>query len=518
MKKNKISTAAIIACGFALSCAPLYALSSGYSGERDTENRFHGWGAYTYLAGGKYEGEWQYGQKDGVGRRDWPDGSRYEGEWHNNLPHGKGIKTFKGGAQYTGDFRQGKRDGKGTMRWTNGVEYTGEWKNDQGDGEGSKKFGDGTQYDGHFSQGMRNGWGTYVYADKTRYEGNWVNDMQDGKGTLHFPDGGLYKGEFKQSQPNGHGELTYANGDHYAGQWQQGNLSGKGTLRYAAGGSYEGQWHRGQRHGEGKWVSASGSVYAGPFLGDQPHGKGTCTDSGKSTPCRYEFGRRQESPAAVVAEKTPKTLPAMMPTPVPVKTTLMAVAALTPNTEKQAVFKQTVETAKKALALSPTEQLSKFGSGLFFSHNFPKLPLAEPPSFSWWSKTSAMFSDNIKLTVVRGKEQLELAIASYKGPGVYAADQYSAKLIKDGRVYESLGNSDDNIRIEQDENGWLSGQFSTTLLDKGNARTDVQRLESGVFRLENKKPAAANALTDATLQKKPLLESVAPLFKSFLPN
>lgn len=542
MKNKKISLKVSVACALLLSAsylvvaAPLSAKEAGYTGDRDTENRFHGWGVYTYLAGGKYEGEWQYGQKDGVGRRDWPDGSRYEGEWSNNQPHGKGIKTYKGGAQYTGDFRQGLRAGKGTMRWTNGMEYSGEWKNDQMEGEGSKRFADNTQYDGHFSKGVRSGWGTYIFADKTRYEGNWAHDMQEGKGTLLFPDGGVYKGDFKQGQPHGNGELTYANGDHYSGQWEKGTLSGKGMLRYAQGGSYNGQWKNGLRNGKGEWVSASGSIYSGPFVNDKPHGRGNCAENGSSAPCFYEYGRRQNDTRAQVAAVTqPAAVAASVAAPMAAAThvavtsaqvasaTTVTNAASTTTSEASATsastdaaaqtFKSNLAVAKQKIALTPSEQLNKVGSGMYFSHSFEKLALAQPPSFSWWSKNTALFSDNLKMTLMRGRDQLEITVHSYKGPGNYTGDQYEVALLKDGRTYQLQESAGDSIQIEEENNGWISGRFSATLLDTQAMSEPASKLEQGVFRLSNKRPDAATALNDATTPRKPLLEAAMPLVK-----
>lgn len=550
MKNNKLPRNLAAACALLLASSPVIAETPRYVGERDTENRFHGWGVYTYLAGGKYEGEWQYGQKDGMGRRDWPDGSRYEGEWRNNQPHGKGIKTYKDGAQYTGDFRQGLRAGKGKMSWPNGASYSGEWKDDQMQGEGSKRLADGSQYDGHFSKGQRDGWGTYVYTDKTRYEGDWKNDLQEGKGTLRFPDGGVYVGEFRQGHPHGKGELTYASGDRYKGDWEKGTLSGQGTLRYAKGGIYEGQWERGLRNGQGQWTSAAGTAYTGPFVNDKPHGKGSCTEKGATFACRYEYGRRLESntptvaaapsPAAakaiVAANATaaiPKAAAPVTSTPISAAAPAAAVnAALSaaptaagkkfvsssmPTPEQTAVaapiqsqdFIQSVTSAK--VKLSPEEQLSKIGSGIYFKHPFEKLALAQPPSFSWWTKETALFSENLRLHLVRGRDMMQIDIISYNGPGEYEGNDYKVQLLKEGKLYSLAPNTADKIKIEEDANGWLKGQFTATLISEKGGQ--ASRLDSGVFRLSGEKPAAAATLTDVQMPRKPLMEAAVPLMK-----
>lgn len=193
------------------------------------------------------------------------------------------------------------------------------------------------------------------------------------------------------------------------------------------------------------------------------------------------------------------------------------IASAKPTAEQTAVkvpapqetFIQSVTSAK--VILSPDEQLAKVGSGIYFKHPFEKLALAQPPSFSWWTKDTAMFSENMRLHLVRGRDQMQIDIISYDGPGTYDSDDFKVELLKDGKLYSLAPNSADKIKIEEDKDGWIKGQFTATLTDAKGGQ--VSRLENGVFRLSGKRPAAAAALTDVQMPRKPLLEAAVPMLK-----
>ena len=50
--------------------------------------------------GGKYEGNFKDGMKNGKGTYIYSNGSKYEGEWKDNKKHGKGIFTDSYGSKY----------------------------------------------------------------------------------------------------------------------------------------------------------------------------------------------------------------------------------------------------------------------------------------------------------------------------------------------------------------------------------------------------------------------------------
>lgn len=60
----------------------------------------NGVGAYMWVNGVKYEGEWKDGKAHGQGTMIFPDGSKYEGEWRDGIAHGQGIMTLPNGTKY----------------------------------------------------------------------------------------------------------------------------------------------------------------------------------------------------------------------------------------------------------------------------------------------------------------------------------------------------------------------------------------------------------------------------------
>ncbi len=167
--------------------------------------------------------------------------------------------------------------------------------------------------------------------------------------------------------------------------------------------------------------------------------------------------------------------------------------------------------------LSPAEQMQRFGAGVFFTHQFEKLPLAKPPSYSWYIKSSAMFGENLKIILLRGQDQLELNIRGYKGPATYNYEQTNARLTVDGQTYQTNIASGDSIKVEKDEGGWISGKFNASFYDRASTQIDPIRLENGIFRVNKEQPKAAQALMEATNKPKPLLEAFVPLLKSLVP-
>lgn len=59
------------------------------------------------------------------------DGSVYDGQWIADKIHGKGIFISSNGDRYEGNFNFGLREGFGSMFYRNGNTYQGQWKNDQ---------------------------------------------------------------------------------------------------------------------------------------------------------------------------------------------------------------------------------------------------------------------------------------------------------------------------------------------------------------------------------------------------
>ena len=69
------------------------------------------------------------------------NGDRYEGEWQFNVRHGMGKMFYALGegvteASYNGSWAGGKRSGLGILTMANGDRYEGHWLDDKKEGPG----------------------------------------------------------------------------------------------------------------------------------------------------------------------------------------------------------------------------------------------------------------------------------------------------------------------------------------------------------------------------------------------
>jgi hypothetical protein len=68
----------------------------------------------------------------------------YEGAVNSaGVPHGKGVGVYGGGGRYEGEWAYGQREGGGTMAFVDGRTYAGEWADGREDGEGVVKDREG---------------------------------------------------------------------------------------------------------------------------------------------------------------------------------------------------------------------------------------------------------------------------------------------------------------------------------------------------------------------------------------
>lgn len=156
-----------------------------YVGERNSFNRFHGHGVYTYTNGVVFDGQWVDGRKQGEGKQTQGDGSVYTGQWMDNL-----------------------QTGKGNMRWTNGDQYEGDW-----------------------SAGRMHGRGVFVRKNGERFEGSWNQGKRQGSGVLNKPDVGVIAGQWDNDQLSGIATVTFANGDKFTGGVKNDMPQGKGICK-----------------------------------------------------------------------------------------------------------------------------------------------------------------------------------------------------------------------------------------------------------------------------------------------
>ena len=73
-------------------------------------NKFDGYGSYSYHNGAKYTGEWKDGLRHGFGKFEQLDGLKYAGYWANGKEHGAGNLVDKNGIITDGIWKHGELD------------------------------------------------------------------------------------------------------------------------------------------------------------------------------------------------------------------------------------------------------------------------------------------------------------------------------------------------------------------------------------------------------------------------
>ncbi|XP_069789392.1 MORN repeat-containing protein 3 isoform X2 [Narcine bancroftii] len=139
----------------------------------------------------------------------------------------KGTQKWKSnGAIYDGDWQYGKRNGFGTYSLPDPVSgeyrkvYSGEWKNGKRHGLGINFYSDDDVYEGHWYSGKRDGWGRMYYVDCSTYEGEWSNDLPNGQGMLRLANENRYEGVWKNGKKHGSGKFFFfEKGQLYDGVW-----------------------------------------------------------------------------------------------------------------------------------------------------------------------------------------------------------------------------------------------------------------------------------------------------------
>ena len=115
------------------------------------------------------------------------NGDIYIGEWRDDKKHGQGTLTYVAGAKYVGGWKENNWHGQGSLTLSDGDKYVGMFKGGQFHGQGSLSildggdFADREEYVGAFKDDEFNGQGTYtVYSNdniKSVKSGIW----KDGK-------------------------------------------------------------------------------------------------------------------------------------------------------------------------------------------------------------------------------------------------------------------------------------------------------------------------------------------------
>ncbi len=221
-----------------------------------------GIGAYFYRSGNQYIGEWEQGMRSGIGVYNYLDGNRFCGEWKKDIREGRGTGWFSDNGKtcftrylvlgvYTGDYKSGKRSGHGIYTYPSGNQYTGYWLNGKRHGQGVYIYKDGEKYEGEWEKDLRSGYGEVSTTDGTHYKGIWKSGMKNGRGLYRTPTF-VYDGEFVANDLCGYGkirwtELTPDNENvEYEGEFKDNELHGKGKLVTRGGDIVFGVWQNNQ--------------------------------------------------------------------------------------------------------------------------------------------------------------------------------------------------------------------------------------------------------------------------------
>jgi hypothetical protein len=135
------------------------------------------------------------------------------------------------------------------------------------------------RYVGEFKHDFKNGFGVMEYENGDIYEGQFLNDKRQGKGKyiyLSKGDSQLYYGEFKEDSMAGEGKLIFSNGDVYIGMFKNNKMHDEdAVITYKNGDQYRGGVAQNLKHGkEAEYLYSAGDKYTGDFRGDKKQGKG----------------------------------------------------------------------------------------------------------------------------------------------------------------------------------------------------------------------------------------------------
>lgn len=161
-----------------------------------------GEGTLNYQTGSQYVGEFQSGQRNGVGEYTWPSQITKDGKVESSET-----------TSYVGRFRNGFKHGQGELKWRNGNIYTGD-----------------------FTDNLIHGYGTKVYADGRTYEGNWEEGQREGFGKLTLTDGSHYIGQYRNNQKHdetGNALFMKSNGSRWFVKYTDGKLTESAKISLA---------------------------------------------------------------------------------------------------------------------------------------------------------------------------------------------------------------------------------------------------------------------------------------------
>lgn len=225
---------------------------------------YTGEATYVLPNGSKLTGRFENGFLSGKGREETSYGL-YEGNFESGQRSGLGRQTENNGAVYDGRWQANQRDGLGAQLYADGSGYEGEWREDKHHGFGAWRSESGARYDGSWSRGLRHGYGVENAVNGVIYEGMWRENKRSGYGREIRPDGSLYAGEWKNGLKQGKGEARLPNGARHNGIWEAGQILGIGTRVTPQGIELSGVWTM-NLFANGMVTLPDGRVFAGPVF------------------------------------------------------------------------------------------------------------------------------------------------------------------------------------------------------------------------------------------------------------
>jgi len=188
--------------------------------------------------------------QDGYGTYYYSDGGKHEGFYSNGNRNGTGIYTFASGDVYYGNFVNGAKDGYAFYKWTDGSAYIGYYKNEKIHGEGmyvnNKELKGAIFKEGNFDV-------TYNFQDNGVTTGCVAGDCNNGFGKYIYSNGDLFIGFFTNGYLK-HGMYSYSNKDFFIGEYVNSQRQGLGYYYWDnTKNSYLGMYQNDTYHGLGHY-------------------------------------------------------------------------------------------------------------------------------------------------------------------------------------------------------------------------------------------------------------------------
>lgn len=410
-----------------------------YVGERNSFNRFHGHGVYTYRNGAVYDGEWADGRKQGQGKQVQPDGSVYTGQWQDNL-----------------------QNGQGRMKWANGDVYVGQW-----------------------SAGHMHGKGVFTSANGDRYQGNFVVDQREGKGVLTHRNGESFDGAWKAGVREGSGTLTKPGVSVIAGHWSADKAVGEATVTFANGDRFIGGLLNDVANGKGICKSKSSSIACEfkegkPMLADARTNSKALAKNEAVTPVN------PVKPADIAPAKPENAEPLQASRSFIDPSAAPTVAKPTTSADiiRRTAAIESVNTAPAPAAGIPVATALATDAPQFsFLHDWNGTVTRDsalPVIFA--NKDSLSFGD-VKIRAEGGDVAVTLVVDEYTGPGVYPLKYFKASIAKDGVAsYQTAAAEPGEITVVSDDGKVIKGTFHFTAYRNGNPATQEKKtVTEGLF-------------------------------------